>query len=56
MKMEGKGSSRVGKGREAVFSTDVAHPGQTPWASCCSITSQGCPIFPQGESNLLSTH
>lgn len=56
MKMEGEGASRAGKGRGAVFSPDVAYPGQTPWASCCSIPTQGCPVLPQGKSNLLSTH
>lgn len=56
MKMEGEGASRVGKGRGAVFSPDVAHLGQSSWASCCSILTQGCPILPQGKSNLLSTH
>lgn len=44
MKMEGEGASRVGKGRGAVFSPDVAHPGQTPWAS------KGAPSFPKGKA------
>lgn len=50
MKMEGEGASRVGKGRGAVFSPDVAHPGQTPWASCCSIPPKGALSFPKGKA------
>lgn len=50
-----RGFQEVGRGKGAIFSLDIAFPGQTPGVSCCSIATQGCSLLPQGKSNLLST-